>query len=313
MILSTLRARSPVRPTWRGAVLAIAIGATLYAADAAHAATRRTFDTPDAAVAALFDAVVSGDRRELRPLFGDDTARVAPIPDDETMAAVRDAFVLAWRSGHSVEPRDANHAVLVIGSERFPYPVQMTRGADGRWSWDTAAGLREIASRRIGRNELATMQVLRAYVAAQHEYARADRDGDGVAEYARRLESRPGRRDGLYWEAAQGEPQPPLGRRVAAASDGATRGTPYHGYLFRPLSGQGAAARGGAFDYLVGARLLRGFGAIAIPAEYGRSGVSTFIVNHDGRVWSRDLGPGTASEAARIKRFDPVQGWKPEY
>ncbi|RPH44255.1 MAG: DUF2950 family protein [Burkholderiales bacterium] len=297
---------------WRRAAVAVALSAALSPLCAAPVSGQRSFPSPQAAVDALFDAVVSGDRREFGPLFGVDAPRVVPIPDDASMAAVRDAFVRTWARGHAVETQGADRARLLLDTTAWPYPLPIVRGADGRWSWDTRAGLDEIDARRMARNELAAIAALHAYVDAQNLYAQADRDGDGVAEYARRLGSRPGKRDGLYWDTAPGEPASPLGLRALEMAAGAGRGEPFRGYRFRALSAQGAAARGGAMDYRSGERLLRGFAAIATPASYGRSGLRTFIINHDGKVHSRDLGPATRTLAARIVSYDPGPGWTRE-
>jgi hypothetical protein len=301
-----------VFPTRTARRFAVAIALALAAPTMSMADAQRGFANPQAAVDALFDAIVSGDRREFQPLFGADARRIAPIDDEVAMARVRDRFVGAWSRGHAIETRGAGQARLAVGDAGWTYPVPLAQGADGRWRWDTRAGLREIDVRRVGRNELAAMNALRAYVYAQHEYARVDRDGDGVAEYARRLDSRPGRRDGLHWDDAGGGPRSPLGPGVAGADEGARQGEPYHGYRFRILEAQGPAARGGARDYRDGTRLTRGFGAIATPAQYGRTGVHTFVVNHDGRVFSADLGPSTHTNAAGIRRFDPGPDWKAE-
>ncbi len=300
----------PLR-TARRVAFAIALAAAAPSLSAA-AGAQRGYPSPQAAVDALFDAIVSGDGRELVPLFGADAPRLAQIADEEAMARVRDRFVGAWSRGHAVEPVGDGRARLAVGDAGWTYPVPIARGADGRWRWDTRAGVREVGLRRVGRNELAAMNALRAYVYAQHEYARADRDGDGVAEYARRLDSRPGRRDGLHWDDTGGGPRSPLGPGVAAAAERVQGGQPYHGYIFRILEAQGQAARGGARDYRVGGRLTGGFAGIATPAQYGRTGVHTFVVNHDGRVYSADLGPSTRTKAARIDRFDPGPGWKVE-
>jgi hypothetical protein len=293
-------------------IAALALSTALSPLAAAPVSGQRSYPSAEAAVQALFDAVVSGDRRELRPLFGADTPRIAPIADDASMRSVRDLFVDAWSRGSAIETVSADRARLLLGADRWPYPVPVSRGADGRWSWDTRAGLQEVDVRRIGRNEITAMQALRAYADAQNEYARVDRNGDGVAEYAQRIDSTPGRRDGLHWATAAGEPESPLGPAAAEAARRGQAGTPYRGYVFRVLTGQGPAARGGAFDYRVGGRMTRGFAGIATPAQYGRSGVHTFVINHDGRVYSRDLGPDTRSRAARIQRFDPSEGWKRE-
>ena len=300
---------SPMR-TARRVAFAIALAAAAPALSAADA--QRGYASPQAAVDALFDAIVSGDGRELVPLFGADARRLAPIADEEAMARARERFVGAWSRGHSIQTAGEGRARLAVGDAGWTYPVPIVRGADGRWRWDTRAGVREVGVRRVGRNELAAMGALRAYVQAQHEYARTDRDGDGVAEYARRIDSRPGRRDGLHWDDAGGGGRSPLGPGVAAAAERVQAGQPYHGYRFRILEAQGPAARGGARDYRVGGRLTGGFAGIATPADYGRTGVHTFVVNHDGRVYSADLGPGTRTAAARIDRFDPGRGWKAE-
>jgi hypothetical protein len=287
-------------------------GAAMQPIAAAPVGGQRTFESPQAAADALLDAVVSGDRRELRPLFGVDTARIAPIPDDAAMAAVRDAFVVAWSRGHAVETTAPGTARLLLGVNRSPYAVPLVKTSDGRWAWDTRAGAAEIDARRIDRNEHAAIRALLAYVDAQHAYAREDRDGDRIAEYALRLESRPGRRDGLHWATGPGEPRSPLGPGKAAAEEGPAA-HPYHGYVYRILVAQGPAGRGGAQDYRIDGRLLRGFAMIATPAQYGRSGVHTFVVNHDGRVFSRDLGPHTRALARRIDRYDPGEGWLEEH
>jgi hypothetical protein len=298
---------------WRSGLAAIAVTLAAAAAplSAAPVAGQRTFDSPEAAVQGLFDALISGDRRELQPLFGADTGRIAPMPHAGTMDEVRDAFAREWAGGHRIDTQ-GDRARLLIGASAWPYPVPIARIGSDRWVWDTRAGLSEITHRRIARNEVAAIDALHFYADAQHAYASADRDGDGVAEYARRIDSRPGRRDGLHWDPAPGEPASPLGPEAAAAVDRVQRAVPYRGYLFRILEGQGPAARGGAFDYRVGENMVHGFAGIAVPARYGRSGIHTFIINHDGRVWSRDFGPRTREEAARIDRFDPGPGWKLE-
>jgi hypothetical protein len=290
-------------------VAALIAASTPLPLNAVPVSGQRTYASPQAAAEALLDAVVSGDRRELRPLFGIDAPRIAPIPDDATMAAVRDAFVVAWSRGSVVETTSQAGARLLLGAGGSPYAVPLAQTADGRWAWDTRAGISEIETRRLQRNEEAAIRALLAYVDAQHAYAREDRDGDRVPDYAQRLESRAGRRDGLHWPPVPGEPPPPLGPAKAAAEEGPSA-RPYHGYVYRVLTAQGPSARGGAFDYRVEGRMLRGFGMIATPALYGRSGLHTFLINHDGRVFERDLGPHTRTLARRIDRFDPDPAWR---
>ena len=219
----------------------------------------------------------------------------------------------AFDEAHEVKREDASKATLVIGKDQFPFPIPLV-AKDGKWRWDTAAGLDEILTRRIGQNELATIEVMRAYVDAQREYAQVDRDGHGL-QYARKLVSSDGKKDGLSWFTTEGEPESPSRTAVAnARAEGYTarsgRPEPYHGYVFRILTAQGEHAPGGALDYVVHGRMIGGFGLIAAPAQYGNSGVMTFIVNQDGLVYQKDLGPDTTEIAADIKMFDPDQSWR---
>ena len=202
--------------------------------------------------------------------------------------------------------------MLLIGKDEFPFPIPIVADA-GAWHFDTDAGAVEILDRRIGENELAAIEVLRAYVDAQREYAEADRDGNGV-QYAPKLLSSEGKKDGLFWPTAEGEPESPFGPLIAEArAEGYRRKadgpTPYHGYLFKVLTAQGKDAPGGARDYVIGGRMIGGFGLVAAPAEYGNSGVMTFIVDHGGVVFQKDLGPETSRKAAAMKVFDPDGTW----
>jgi hypothetical protein len=186
-----------------------------------------------------------------------------------------------------------------------------------QWHFDGAAGMKEIVARRVGRNELATIQVCLAYVDAQREFASEDRDGDGLFEYAQKMMSSDGQHDGLYWPTKEGEPDSPLGELIAdARSEGYSpkqgKREPYHGYLYKMLTKQGPHATGGAYDYLVRGNMIGGFALVAYPAEYANSGIMTFVVNHDGVVFSKDLGPGTAKTAGAMTRFDPDKTWKKE-
>ena len=200
----------------------------------------------------------------------------------------------------------------MIGREDWPLPIPIVQ-KDGQWQFDTAAGRQEILARRIGRNELAAIQVALAYVDAQYDYANLTRDG-AQSVYAQKFFSSPGKKDGLYWPAAQGETDSPLGSAVAAATAvgyrvGGAR-TPFHGYYYKILTRQGAAAPGGAVDYIVNGKMIGGFALVAYPAQYGNSGVMTFIVDHDGVVYEKDLGPNTAKIASAITAYDPDSTWK---
>jgi DUF2950 family protein len=209
----------------------------------------------------------------------------------------------------------ADDVVLQAGPDNWPLPIPLVRKA-GRWQFDGAAGAHELVLRRIGANELHTIDVMRGFVEAQRDYAATSHDGAPAGIYAQRLRSQPGKQDGLYWNVHEGEPPSPAGPMLAAAAvegysvkEGANQ--PYHGYLYRMLFAQGPHANGGAQDYRVNGRLVSGFGLIAWPVEYGTSGVMTFIVNQDGVVWQRDLGVDTARFAQAIRDVNPDRAWTP--
>jgi hypothetical protein len=267
-------------------------------------------------VGALIAGLRAADRAALVKVLGAEGRALVSSGDDVADRNVFRAFVTEYDRAHRLEG-GGGRVVLYVGPDDFPFPIPLV--PDGPyWRWDVAAGRDEILHRRIGRNELSAIQVCLAYVDAQRDYYAEDRNGDGVLEYAQRLDSAPGRMDGLYWPTRPGEPPSPLGTLVARArAEGyAPAGrtgpaTPYHGYRYRILRRQGPAARGGAYDYLVGGHLIGGFGLIAAPAEYGVSGVMTFMVNHDGVVFQKDLGPRTARIARDVTSFDPDPTWQP--
>ena len=293
-------------------VLAAAIaGLALNAA----AAPPRAFPSPDAAVDALVQAVKSGDQTELSGLFGSGSADLVSSGDAVADANARTAFAKDLDEKHSLEKSGDDRMVLVYGDDEFPFPIPLVKTGE-QWHFDTAAGRKEILARRVGRNELSTIQVCLAYVDAQREYGSKDRNDDGLFEYAQKFRSSPGKHDGLYWQAEPNQPESPLGELVADARaegyGGKPAGTPYHGYVFKILTAQGPHAEGGAYSYLVRGRMLGGFALVAYPAQYGNSGIMTFVVNHDGVVYSKDLGPNTARIAASMKRYDPDSSWKKE-
>jgi len=228
--------------------------------------------------------------------------------------AVRARFVASYDAKHQITMAGDSNAVLVIGDNDYPFPIPMERNKDGTWSFDTEAGRREILYRRIGHNELDTIQTCLAYVDAQNEYAAKDRTGAGPGVYAERFISEPGKKDGLYWPTAQGEGESPLGELFAAATRQGYRAgegrSPYHGYYYKILTRQGPEAVGGTVDYVVNGKMIGGFALVAYPAEYRNSGVMTFIVNHDGTVLQRDLGRDTAKIAEAITSFNPGPAWK---
>ena len=272
----------------------------------------QSFPSAEAAADALTDAIRRDDDGAMAAILGDGWRDMVPTSADDE-ERLRTRFLSAWDENHKVIAKDDSKAAVEVGGSGFVLPVPIVKDGAG-WHYDIEAGRKEIAARRIGRNELAVIQTLLAVVDAQREYASLDPMKAGVPQYARRLLSSPGKKDGLYWEAAPGEPQSPLGPAVAKAqAQMQAKGEPgegYYGYRFRLLYGQGPAARHGARDYLVKSRLIGGFAVIAWPVSYGETGVATFMVNHRGDVYEQDLGADTARRAAAINLFNPEKGWE---
>jgi len=270
------------------------------------------FKTPEAAVDALVAAAKAGDTKALVGVLGPQGKAVVSSGDPVADANIKEKFISAYDAKHAIEREGDGTQILMIGADDFPFPIPLVNKA-GEWQFDTAAGLDEILRRRIGRNELAAIQVSLAYVQAQNEYASLDPGGLGPHVYAQRIISRPGKKDGLYWPTAEGETQSPLGELAAKASaEGYKAGAapiPYHGYYYRILTRQGADAPGGAYDYLANGKMIGGFALLAFPAEYGNSGIVTFMVNQDGTVYQKDLGLNTAELARKIDSFAPDQTW----
>ncbi len=233
-----------------------------------------------------------------------------PVADKDARAH----FAARYDEAHKIEKEGDDKAVLVIGKEDYPTPIPILRQGD-RWRFDTKAGEEEILDRRIGRNELSTIAVCRAFVEAQRDYASKDRTDPGIREYAQKFRSSPGRHDGLYWQATPDEEESPLGPLVASAqAEGygkhpAGKPQPYHGYYYKILTRQGKDAPGGAYSYVANGHMIGGFALVAFPAEYGNSGVKTFIVNQDGKIYEKDLGPDTARAASRMTVFNPDATW----
>lgn len=296
-------------------------GPPARAAAASGAQVRRPaqqrFESPDAAVSALVEAVRAEDRPRILRVLGPGGRQVIDSGDRQIDGEARARFLAAYERGHEIEFDGEGRATLLLGEERWPLPFPLVRGDAGRWRFDTAAGVQEYLDRQVGQNELDVLKVMDAYVQAQREYAKRDYTKNGLLEYAQRIVSSEGQRDGLYWPPVAGEPPSPMGARFALAALGRWRGTdddpqPFHGYYFRPLTAQGRHAPGGAYDYLVNGHQIGGFALVAWPAQWGVTGVMTFMVNHDGVVYSRNLGPQTPQRVARIERFDPGPGWKRE-
>jgi hypothetical protein len=294
------------------ALVSLTIAALLCTA-ASVASAQQAFKTPDEAAGALASAAKTGDRKAIVTVLGPDGEDIVSSGDEVADAATRQKFIAAYDAKHQIAMEGDNKATMVIGQEDFPVPIPLIR-KDGTWRFDTAAGRQEILARRIGKNELDAIQASLAYVDAQNEYAEKDRTGVGAKTYAQRIISQPGKKDGLYWPASQGEDVSPLGELVAKATAQGYRAgggrAPFHGYYFKILTKQGAAAPGGELEYVVRGKMIGGFALVAYPAEYENSGVMTFIVNHTGTVFQKDLGPDTAKLAERMSAFNPDKTWQ---
>ena len=264
---------------------------------------QQTFESPVLAAEAFVDAVATGNAQALASILGTDWKTF--IPTDNIDQEDIDAFLTAWGKTHRFKSIAYGKVQLAVGPGDWTLPIPIVKKGE-RWRFDTLAGAEEMRIRRIGRNELSAMQAVLAYYDAQKEYALADRNGDGILEYARILVSSPGEHDGLYWRVSDGEAQSPLGPLFG--SD--TPGSDFHGYYFKILTGQGANAPGGEYNYLIENRMAAGFALVAWPMAYGDSGVMTFLVSHDGRVYQNDLGPASDQTARTMTRFDPDSSWE---
>lgn len=279
---------------------------------------QRVFSSPEEARQALLDAVKAKDHGALRAIFGP-VARELEPGDPVEQAAEFDHFARHLQEGAELAREGEAKATLLIGTEKWPFPVPIVKKGDG-WRFDTEAGREEILTRRIGHNELLAIKACRAYVEAQREYyAMAEPDGDQIPKYAQRMISTSGKRDGLYWPTVAGEKESPLGPLVAKAKEegymqkrkpGEKGPRPFHGYYFRILKQQGPRAAGGKFSYVINRNMVAGFALVAYPARWGVSGVMTFIVNQRGRVYQKNLGPKTAEIARRMKEYNPDLTWK---
>lgn len=277
---------------------------------------QRSFQSPEEASKALFDAAKAGDTKEMLGIFGPSGKEVVSSGDEVADKAARERFVASYEAMNKLEKETDKKLTLVVGKDDWPFPVPIVKKGEA-WVFDTMAGKDELLNRRIGRNELNTIQTCLAIVDAEREYAMKDRDSNNLLEYAQKFRSTPGKKDGLYWPAKEGEEQSPLGDLAAkAVKEGylhtkqGQRPQPYHGYYFRILKAQGKNALGGAYDYVVNGKMIGGFALVAYPAEYGASGIMTFIVNHDGVVYEKNLGKETEKIATTMTKFDPDKTWK---
>ncbi len=278
------------------------------------ALAQQDYKTPQAAVDALIATAKSGDQNAALIVLGRGGEDIISSGDKVSDDAVRARFAASYDAKHQIAMQGDSKAILVIGDNDYPFPIPLARNKNGTWSFDTEAGRREILFRRIGHNELDTIQTCLAYVDAQNDYASKDRTGAGIGVYAQRFISAPDKKDGLYWPTGPGEEESPLGPLFAEASaQGYHAGegrSPYHGYYYKILTKQGSSAVGGAHDYIVNGKMIGGFALVAYPAQYRNSGVMTFIVNYAGAVFQKDLGHDTAQIAEAMTSFNPDDTWK---
>jgi hypothetical protein len=279
------------------------------------ASEQKSFVSAEEAVKALVTAARNNDEQELVTIFGPAAKDLISSGDAVSDQQRRERFLKYYEEKNGLTPEEAG-MILVIGKDDWPFPIPIVKKG-GSWVFDTQQGKEEILNRRIGENELSTIQVCLALVDAQREYAMKDFDGDGLDEYAQQFRSDPGKKNGLYWEATEGEEQSPLGPLAAEAMSKGYGGkqssgkqSPYYGYYYRILKAQGKNASGGAYDYVVKGKMIGGFAFAAYPAKYGNAGVMTFIVNHDGVVYEKDLGANTRKIAKAMIKFDPDATWK---
>jgi hypothetical protein len=316
-----LRRRAPFA---RALLVSLSIGT--FCAAAVLAAPRRApkqtlFATPEAAVQALTNAAEAADQKELTKILGLDREKLLSGDPVEDANALK-GFAANLEKSAALEKVDDSKYIVLVGEEHWPSPIPIVK--EGRkWRFDTAAGFEEISNRRVGENELSTVITCRAYVVAQWEYYTEAKGSaqDGLAVYAQHFISTPGEHDGLYWEAAEGGKPSPIGSLVAEAREegypvglpkasDAPKHTPYHGYFFKILKAQGPHAPGGKFSYVINDNMIAGYALIAYPDKWDSSGVMTFIVNQQGRVYEKNLGPDTATLAAAITEYDPDPSWK---
>lgn len=302
-------------------VAASIVGLVLTSAGIATACHRtssstgpRTFSTPDEAVRALAQEVRNGDVNQVLAIFGPDGRVLVDSSDPVTARRNREIFTAAINERWRLEDQGAGRKVLVVGNEDWPFPVPLVKEGNA-WRFDTAAGKEEVLARRIGRNELAAIRAAHAYATAQRVYAKHGHDGKPQGVYARAFLSDPGRQNGLYWPAHQGEKRSPLGDLLAGADAAAAQRTaagrpqPFHGYYFKILTSQGPAAPGGARNYVANGEMTGGFALVAWPAQYDVTGVMTFLLNHAGILWEKDLGPETETVARSMTVYNPDPSW----
>ncbi len=282
-------------------------------ASSSSAQSQATYSTEDAAAKALYEVVKTHDVKSIYKVLGPGSAQLIYTGDQIADQEMRERFLAGYEQSVIFESNGDSKTIILIGEKESPFPFPLVRGAKG-WYFDSKAGAEEIINRRIGENEHFAIEFCLAYGDAQQEYAEQDWNGDGIIEYAQKLLSSPGKRDGLYWPTGKGEPNSPLGQLAAramregySAKNGGPE--PFHGYFFKILSGQGKDAQGGAYDYIVNGHMIGGYGLVAYPSLWGTSGVMTFTCSHDGIVYQKNLGAGTLDAALTVKLFNPDKSW----
>ena len=319
--MNRLTMKAIVKSVWChlriASVAAVSMTLVFVAASiAATAAKQKSFPSAEEAVKAAVAAMRSNSDSDLLAMLGPGGKELVFSGDPVADKQRRADFLRAYDEKNRLE-KEGDRVVVVIGRNDWPFPIPLVRKGDN-WIFDTDKGREEILNRRIGDNELYTIQVMLALVDAQREYAMKDRDGDRLLEYAQRFRSETAKKNGLYWEAKPGDERSPLGPIMAHAQRAGYAGKqqssgqtamPYHGYYYKMLTAQGKDAPGGAYSYLVKGKMIGGFAFVAFPAQYGNSGVMTFIVNHEGKVFQKDLGKNTSGAVAVMKEYNPDETW----
>jgi hypothetical protein len=310
MSLATRRSAIAIRSVFLALIIPLA------ACNKSDKPSVRVFASPDDAGNGLVEAAKSGDQNALLAIFGPESKEIIFSGDAVQDKATVDRFVSAYGLMHRWRKMPDQAQILLIGADNFPFPIPLKKNSAGQWFFDTAAGKDEILTRRIGRNELAVIDVCGALADAQAEYFSQRHEDGSTKQFAAKFISDTGQQNGLYWDSPEGQPRSPLGPLVAfATTEGysakANSHVAFHGYYFRMLSQQGSHAPGGARDYVVDGKMVGGFAFVAYPAEYGNSGVMTFIINQDGVLLQKDLGKTTTETAAAMTEFDPDAGWNP--
>jgi hypothetical protein len=316
-LVSNFRNPATVRNRWRCshiyAIVTLVSFCLPSGAIAQNSAGQELFSSPETAVTKLVGAAKNDDMNELTSILGSDAKEILYSGDPVEDNTARDNFVAKYNEMHRLAYNDQDRVILYLGSDNWPFPIPLEK-KQGGWVFDTEAGKTELLYRRIGRNELYTINVLQYLVAGQREYAREARADGGVWQYARKIQSDPGKRNGLYWPTAEGQPESPIGPLIADATAQGYKtgtGTPvaFHGYYYKVLTRQGKNAPGGPKNYIVHGKMIKGFAFLAYPAVYRASGVMTFMVNRNGIIVQKDLGPDTAKLANDITDFNPDKTW----